>query len=224
MTVSVIIPTLNEESCLADTIRSVRALQPLEIIVVDGGSSDGTAAAAAGADAFLCAPRGRAVQMNHGARRACGELLLFLHADCTLEAGALEAARRCLRLPGVVACCFRQTVVADHRLYRAVDLCANLRVRLTGMAYGDQGLCIRRPIFEALAGFPELPLMEDVGLSRRLRRHGRLVLASKRIFVSSRRWRQAGIVRQTLRNWGLTGMAALGVPPSMLERFYPVVR
>jgi rSAM/selenodomain-associated transferase 2 len=224
MTISIIIPTLNEEACLAETIQAVRELRPFEVVVVDGGSTDGTAAAAAGADCFLTAPRGRAVQMNHAAHQARGQLLLFLHADCTLEAGVLEAACRVLRMPGVVACCFRQTVLGPHWLYRPIDWCASLRVRLTGLAYGDQGLCLRRELFIALGGFPEVPLMEDLLFSRRLQRHGRIMVAPKRVFVSPRRWRQAGIVRQTLRNWGLTGLAAMGVPPGRLARFYPVVR
>jgi rSAM/selenodomain-associated transferase 2 len=224
MPVSVIIPTLNEESCLAETLRSVRAQGPCEVIVADGGSTDRTRDAAAGADLILDAPRGRAAQMNAGAARASGDVLLFLHADCTLEAGALAQADRCLARRGVAAGCYTMTVRAEGSLYRLIDACAGARVRLTGIAYGDQGLFVRRTLFEHLGGFPPLRLMEDVFLSRRLAAVGRVVVASRRILVSPRRWQRAGLVRQTLRNWTLTALAAGGVHPDRLARFYPVVR
>ncbi|HEV3258214.1 MAG TPA: TIGR04283 family arsenosugar biosynthesis glycosyltransferase [Gemmataceae bacterium] len=224
MSVSVIIPTLNEEGCVAQTLRLLRQQGPREIIVVDGGSNDATCRMAAGADILLHSLRGRALQMNLGAAHACGEVLLFLHADCSLQPGALAEAQRCLRLHGVAGGCFRMTVRARGPLYRLIDACASARVRLTGLAYGDQGLFVRRNVFEHLGGFPRLFLMEDLFFSRRLRRHGRVVVAPRRIFVSPRRWQRAGLVRQTLRNWGLTTLAACGVDPNRLARFYPAVR
>src|SRR5215831_9802667 len=224
MTVSVIIPTLNEEGCLAETLRSVRAQRPHQVIVADGGSSDGTRAAAAAADLFLEAPRGRAAQMNAGAARAGGDVLLFLHADCTLEPGALADAERRLRPSGVAAGCFTMTVQARGLLYRSIDACATARVRLTGLVYGDQGLFLRRADFERLGGFPPLRLMEDVFFSRALRRRGRVVVSPRRVFVSPRRWQRTGLVQQTLRNWALTALAAGGVHPDRLARFYPAVR
>jgi rSAM/selenodomain-associated transferase 2 len=222
-TVSVIIPTLNEESCLAQTLRALRQQGPCEIIVADGGSSDGTRGAAAGADRFLEAPRGRAAQMNAGAAAAGGEVLLFLHADCVPEAGALVEAVRLLR-PGVAAGCFHMRVDAEGPLYRLIDACATARVRLTGIVYGDQGLFVRREVFERAGGFPPLRLMEDVFFSRTLRRMGRVVVAPRRVVVSPRRWQRSGLVRQTLRNWALTALAAGGVHPDRLAAFYPAVR
>jgi rSAM/selenodomain-associated transferase 2 len=224
MTVSVIIPTLNEEGCLADTLRSVRAQRPHQVIVADGGSTDDTRAAAAAAELWIEAPRGRARQMNAGAARASGDVLLFLHADCSLEPGALADAERWLRRPEVVAGCYTMTVCAPGLLYRSLDACATARVRLTGLVYGDQGLFLRRADFERLGGFPPLRLMEDVFFSRALRRQGRVVVSPRRVFVSPRRWQRAGLVRQTLRNWALTALAAGGVHPDRLARFYPVVR
>jgi rSAM/selenodomain-associated transferase 2 len=224
MGVSIIIPTLNEEGCLAESLRAARALRPHQVIVADGGSSDATRAAAAAADLFLDAPRGRAAQMNAGAARATGDALLFLHADCTLGEGALVEAERCLARPGVAAGCFRMRVRADGGLYRLIDACATARVRLTGLAYGDQGLFVTRDLFERVGGFPPLRLMEDVFLSRRLRLEGRVVVANRPIFVSPRRWQHAGLVRQTLRNWWLLGRAALGAHPDDLARYYPEVR
>lgn len=224
MAVSVIIPTWNEAKCIAETVRGVRPQNPHEIIVSDGGSDDGTLAAAGGADHVLEGPRGRARQMNLGARQATGDTLLFLHADCALEDGALREAERRLQRPGVVAGCFRLTVPAGGQLYWLIEQCADARVRLTGIAYGDQGLFIKRDTFEKCGGFPELPIMEDLFFCRNLRRLGRVVLARRRIFASPRRWERAGIVRQTLRNWGLTALALAGVSPDRLSAFYPAVR
>lgn len=224
MTVSVVIPTLNEESCLAATLRQLRQERPLEIIVVDGGSSDATCRLAEAADRLVCTDPGRAAQMNRGAAYAGGDVLLFLHADCMLETGALEEATTLLDERGVAAGCFRMTVQAHGPLYRSIDWCAGARVRLTGLAYGDQGLFLRRTLFEELGGFPEMRLMEDLFFSRTLRSRGRVVVAAKRIFVSPRRWQRAGLVRQTLRNWLLTTLAAGGVHPDRLAAFYPAVR
>jgi len=224
MGVSVIIPTLNEEGCLAEALAVLKRQQAQEIIVADGGGTDGTRWAAAGADRFLDAPRGRAAQMNAGAADASGEVLLFLHADCLLEDSSLADAERLLRRPGVAAGCFRMRVRAEGTLYRLIDACATARVRLTGLVYGDQGLFVRRDVFERLGGFPPLRLMEDVFISRTLCRLGRMVVAPRRIFVSPRRWQRSGLARQTLRNWALTAAAAGGVPPDRLAQFYPVVR
>jgi rSAM/selenodomain-associated transferase 2 len=222
--VSVIIPTLNEESCLAQTLRRLRSEHVHEIIVVDGGSSDDTCSQATEADVLLHSPPGRAIQMNCGAHNASGDVLLFLHADCALEPGALAEIEPCLAGRGVVAGCFRMKVQAQGLLYRAIDWSATARVRLTGLAYGDQGLFLRRALFMELDGFPDVRLMEDLFFSRKLRRLGRLAVASKRIQVSPRRWQRTGLVRQTLRNWLLTALAAVGVHPDRLAGFYPAVR
>jgi rSAM/selenodomain-associated transferase 2 len=224
MSVSVIIPTLNEESCLEETLRELRLQKPHEIIVADGGSSDATCQLASGADLLVQAPRSRAIQMNAGAARATGDILLFLHADCRLEPGAIAAAESCLRRRDVAAGCFCMTVAARGLLHRWINCAADLRVKLTGLIYGDQGLFLRRERFERLGGFPELRLMEDVFLSARLRRQGRMVVVPRRIYVSPRRWRKAGIVRQTARNWALLSLVAAGVHPNRLARWYPVAR
>lgn len=224
MSISVIIPTLNEASCLAETLRRVRAERPREILVVDGGSNDATRALADAADRVLTAPRGRAAQMNHGAAHAIGDILLFLHADCSLEPGALHAAEECLGRAGVAAGCFRMRVTAEGPVYRLLDVCATARVRLTGLIYGDQGLFVERRRFQRIGGFPHLRLMEDLFLSQALRREGRILVAPRRIFVSPRRWQRQGLLRQTLRNWTLTALVAAGVHPNRLATLYPVVR
>jgi rSAM/selenodomain-associated transferase 2 len=224
MSVSVVIPVLNEAGCLEETLICLRRQNPHEIAVVDGGSTDDTLARAHAADLVLHAPRGRARQMNAGAARASGSVLLFLHADCRLQDGALAAAERALSQRGVVAGCFRMCVAEAGAVYRCIDACATLRVRLSGLIYGDQGLFLRRDLFERLGGFPELRLMEDVFLSRKLRSQGKVVVVPQRIFVSARRWQRGGVIRQTLRNWTLTALAGLGVHPDRLAAFYPAVR
>lgn len=223
MRVSVIIPALNEASQIAETISSLRRQQPHEIIVVDGGSDDGTPELARKADLVLSGPRGRANQMNHGARAATGDAFLFLHADCTLEEHALNELNLLNRYR-VIAGCFSMRVNATGWLYRSIDWCASTRVKLTGLAYGDQGLFLKRATFERVGGFPAVRLMEDVYISKSLRRLGRIIVSPVRILVSPRRWRRQGVIRQTLRNWTLTTLAATGVHPDRLAGFYPHVR
>jgi rSAM/selenodomain-associated transferase 2 len=223
MPVSVIIPTLNEAACLPETLRHLHDQNPHEIIVVDGGSTDGTPDLAAGADRLLRGPRGRAAQMNLGAAYTTGDVILFLHADCTLDPDALAVAERAVRNPRVAAGCFTMRVTGGPR-FRSIAWGASARVRLTGIVYGDQGLFLRRDVFERVGGFPPLRLMEDVFISQALRKRGRVVVLPQRIYVSPRRWQRVGVVRQTLRNWVLTGLAIAGVHPDRLAAHYPAVR
>jgi rSAM/selenodomain-associated transferase 2 len=224
MRISVIIPALNEAAALPAALESLRRQRLHEIIVVDGGSTDSTREVAAREAQVLTSVRGRAAQMNLGAKHATGDALLFIHADCTLQEGALAETARLLARPRVIAGCFRMIVSQEGLLYRSIETCATARVQLCGIIYGDQGLFLRRDTFEGLGGFPELKLMEDVFLSLKLRRRGRIVVGRNHIYVSPRRWQRVGIVRQTLRNWGLTALAAAGVHPDRLARFYPAVR
>jgi len=115
-------------------------------------------------------------------------------------------------------------VQAEGMLYRCIDACATARVRLTGLVYGDQGLFVRRTDFLRLGGFPPVSFLEDVLFSTTLCRQGRIAVVPQRIFVSPRRWQRMGLIRQTLRNWTLTALAACGVGPDRLARFYPHVR
>jgi rSAM/selenodomain-associated transferase 2 len=224
MSVSIIIPTWNEADGIARTISELRRQKPHEIIVVDGGSTDATIEQARGADRVLISAPGRAFQMNAGAATASGEHLLFLHADCRLEAGALDAIERTLAKPTVLAGCFAMRVDADGWGFRSIDACATARVRWTGIVYGDQGLFLRRADFIRLGGFPPIRFMEDVFLSRQMARRGRVVVVNKKIFVSPRRWRKVGLAPQTLRNWTLTALALAGVSPDRLAERYPRVR
>jgi rSAM/selenodomain-associated transferase 2 len=224
MSVSIIIPTWNEAGGIAETISGLRVQKPREIIVVDGGSSDGTIEQAREADRVLLAKSGRAFQMNAGAAAARGDFLLFLHADCRLEAGAIGAIERTLARPATLAGCLSMCIEGEGWAFRSIDSCATARVRWTGVVYGDQGLFLRRNDFRRLGGFPTIRFMEDVFFSRRLAQRGRVVVLKQKIFVSPRRWQKVGLARQTLRNWTLTALALAGVAPDRLAEHYPNVR
>jgi len=215
--VSVVIPTLDEEQRLPAAIQSVRA--DADVIVVDGGSGDATREVAAREGArVLEAPRGRGRQLDQGARAATGEWLLFLHADTRLETG--WAAALAALPPEVVGGAFRFTVDSPRPAFRVVETAVRLRLRLFALPYGDQGLFVRREVYARIGGVPHLPLMEDVAFVARLRRAGRLAFPPVRAFTSARRWDRYGIVGTTLRNWSLLALYAAGQSPERLARRY----
>lgn len=222
--ISIVIPTLNEAGQIGEVIRQTRALGDCEILVVDGGSTDNTLQHARGADAVISSAPGRAVQQNTGANASRGGVLLFLHADCRMQPGSLEAIQKALEDPHCVGGCFRQRIEAPGWKYRLLERGNGWRVRLLKWAYGDQGIFVRRSCFEELGGFPELRLMEDLYFMKRLKRKGRFVLLDPPIRISARRWQKKGLWRQTLRNWTLISLAHCGISPNHLARFYPHVR
>ena len=173
--VSIIIPTLNEAERIAELVEQTRGIGDCEVIVVDGESDDETAEKALAADQVQTSARGRAIQQNAGAEAASGDVFLFLHADCRLNTGALDAVVDALRDPSVVGGCFRQHIDAPGVRYRLLEWGNALRVKLWKWAYGDQGIFVRREIFEQLGGFPDQALMEDLFLMKRLKKQGRIV-------------------------------------------------
>ena len=215
---TVVVPVLNEASVLA---ASLQALAPLrraghEVIVVDGGSEDASAAiAAALADRVLQAPRGRAAQMNAGARAASGDVLVFLHADTRLPADAEKSVATASMQHAWGR--FDVEIEGRHPALRLVAAAMNLRSRLTGIATGDQAMFVRRADFP---GFPEIALMEDVALSRLLKRLGRPACLASRVRTSGRRWESRGVLRTVLLMWRLRLLYALGVAPERLARRY----
>jgi uncharacterized protein len=215
--VSVVIPTLDEEQRLPAAIQSVRA--DADVIVVDGGSGDATREVAAREGAcVLEAPRGRGRQLDQGARAATGEWLLFLHADTRLETGWADTLAA---LPAeVVGGAFRFAVDSPRAAFRVVERAVRLRLRLFALPYGDQGLFVRREVYARIGGVPHMPLMEDVAFVGRMRRAGRLAFPPVRAFTSARRWDRYGIVGTTLRNWSLLALYAAGQSPERLARRY----
>jgi rSAM/selenodomain-associated transferase 2 len=214
---SVVIPTLNEEKCVADAVFSVR--DEAEVIVVDGGSGDATADAARRAGARVVeSPPGRGLQLDRGARAARGDWLVFLHADTRLEHGWSQAL---LGLPpDVVGGAFRLAVDSPRRAYRVIEAGVSLRCRLFQLPFGDQGIFARREIYGMIGGFPPFPVMEDVAFARRLARAGRMVFPAVRAFTSARRWERGGVMATTARNLGLQALYAAGCPPDRLARLY----
>ena len=210
MRVSVIIPTLNEESCLPRTLQRVSIDAPGEIIVADGGSRDATVRVALRWSRVLETPRGRAIQQNLAAQAACGDVLFFLHADCWPQPGWQAAIRRALSRCNCVAGCFQMRIESPGPIYRAIERGGDLRVLWLALPYGDQGIFMRRDFFWKLGGFPHVSLMEDLMLMRRVRSLGRIQLVRHAIHVSPRRWEQSGVIRQTLRNWLLATLAVWG--------------
>ena len=222
MQVSVVIPTLNESNLIRQSVQSVRSAGIDDIIVADGGSTDGTRemAATLGCRVTLSA-QGRGIQQNQGARLAQGDILLFLHADSSLSDGCLPQLYKAFHRSQVIGGAFEHHIDADGVLYRAIEKGNALRVRVFRMAYGDQAIFVHRQPFEQLGGFPSIPIMEDVQLMRRLRRRGQIVLLPGPIRTSSRRWQRHGILRQTICNWFLLAAEQVGISPNELARFYP---
>mgnify|MGYP001764077941 CR=1 FL=1 len=219
---SIVLPTLDEAAGIADTLH---ALQPLrergaELIVADGGSSDGTAAIARPlADVVLQAPRGRALQMNAGAARARGPVLLFLHADTRLPPQADVLIAQALAA-GADWGRFDVRIDGRHPMLRVVAALMNLRSRCTGIATGDQAIFVRRALFEHLGGYAPQPLMEDIELSRRLKRHGRPACLRTPVHTSGRRWEQRGVWRTILLMWRLRWRYWRGESPTRLAEAY----
>lgn len=239
---SIIIPALNEAPAIAATLA---ALQPLrregaEVIVVDGGSNDGTLRACAGlADQTMLGPRGRARQMNHGAARASGSLLLFLHADTQLPEAAPAAIFAALDVRDGGAHKGRSErkgggaqrggrdwgrfdveIAGRSRWLRVISACMNRRSRWSGIATGDQAMFVRRSLFLDVGGFPDQPLMEDIELSRRLRRCGPPACLRERVVTSGRRWEANGVWRTILLMWRLRLLYWLGVDAHKLAKAY----
>ncbi len=219
--ISVIIPTLNEAENIFQTLKKVNEGFRVECIVSDGGSVDGTADMVCRFSHFVkCENKGRAAQMNTGASKASGGILLFLHADTELPDNWDFLIRAALRDPSVALGAFRFGVRERLRGIGVVEWGTNIRSRLLRMPYGDQGLFLRKEMCERIGGFPEQPILEDVELVRRARKIGKVVTLRETALTSGRRWQQLGVVRTTLRNQLILCAAFFGVSPGTLRRIY----
>jgi len=224
--ISVVVPALNEESNLPWTLETIVGAS-VEIIVVDGGSQDATAIIARkGGARVVDAPRGRAIQMNAGAREALGDILLFLHADSLLPPGAIDAACKAMEDPQVLGGCFQLRFDAEGEslaLY-LYGLCTRLWLfRTPRLVYGDRGIFVRKSTFEALGGYSEVPLLEDLDFAFRLSRFGGrrcFAFVPSSIVTSARRLLEVGPLRQQLLNIGVTFLWYVGVSPKTLRTWY----
>jgi rSAM/selenodomain-associated transferase 2 len=222
--ISVIIPALNEEAQIEAAVASARGPLVAEVIVVDGGSDDATVARAGAANVVVGTRRGRAAQMNTGAARAQGDVLLFLHADTRLPDGFDAAIAAGLADPLAVGGRFDVRLVPGTPLLATVAALMNRRSRYTRIATGDQAIFVRRAIFEQVGGFPDIALMEDIELSRALKRRGRIACLRLQVETSSRRWLRDGPIRTILRMWWLRALYFCGVTPQSLRRRYADTR
>lgn len=220
--ISVVVPCLDEAAICVDRLE---ALQPIrreghELILVDGGSGDGTVDLSRPlVDLLLPSEPGRALQMNLGAGAATGEVLWFLHLDTVLPEGACEQVLRgALDGPGWGR--FDVRLSGSRSIFRVVESLMNLRSRLTGMVTGDQGMFVLRDRFERVGGFPEIALMEDLAISERLKRIARPACIRSRIVASSRRWERDGVWRTIGLMWFLRSAYRLGADPDWLARLY----
>jgi rSAM/selenodomain-associated transferase 2 len=219
--IGVVVPTLNEERFLPDLLRDVRELgaaTPIDVVVADGGSTDRTQSRAARAGVrVLTAPCGRARQMNAGALAVQGDWLLFLHADVRLGAQSRRALLAAVRpSSGIGAAVFRFAIDLPWPWKPFIELGQCLREGMLGLPYGDQGLLVQRELFEAVGGFPDVLLMEDVAMIRRLRREVRIRRLPARLLTSGRRYVSGGVVRTWLKHTALITLYSAGVSPQRL--------
>jgi rSAM/selenodomain-associated transferase 2 len=221
--VSIIIPTLNEESCLPQCLASIVAntIFPKEILVVDADSSDRTPEIARehSAVSLLTAPKGRAVQMNHGAEIATGEILWFVHADSIVPPTAVSEISTCIRQQSAVAGAFSFRLDAEGRRFRIVEWGVDVRSKRFGMPYGDQAIFVRKTAFLEAGGYPEVPILEDLKLWRELRTRGKTVILPTEVITSARKWEERGVVRMTITNWLVVQLHRLGISAAQVHAF-----
>jgi rSAM/selenodomain-associated transferase 2 len=237
---SIIIPVYRESVLIAATLRSILGLKipiPFEVIICDGESSRSTLNHIY-RDNFLCrdnshcrggrlklisSPKGRGTQLNKGANAAAGELFFFLHADTRVDQRGMDLMIKAWRENRNPFFCgaFDLHIDSEKKVFRMIEKIASIRSRLTKIPYGDQGIFISRQLFEKIDGFPDVPIMEDVGLMSRVKKRSIIpVFLPHPIRTSARRWKDQGILFTSVRNWILISLYILGVPPGVLTKYY----
>ena len=223
LSISVVLPVLNEVRSITGVIGRLREQEPgVEIIVVDGDPEGSTLSAIGDRDVRTAVSlRGRALQMNRGAALAAGDVVLFLHADTLLPAGAFGRVRDGLADEGMVGGAFSLGIASPRWYFRITERYVACRTRITRVPFGDQAIFLRREYFTRIGGYAAIPIMEDVELMTRVRRRGdRICIVPDRVMTSPRRWEREGVFFATARNWMLQFLYCCGVPPKKLARFY----
>ncbi len=221
LSISIIIPVLNEELTIGKCLDRLQPYPDLEIIVVDGGSDDKTLdQISARKQTYLTSPPGRGTQQHHGAGVARGENLLFLHSDSQLPDNFMEVMQHILQQPGTVAGAFQLAINSRGFGYRLIEWGTNLRAGMLQLPYGDQALFMRRQVYEEVGGFPCHPILEDIALVARLKDKGTITLARSQVTTSARRWQQKGIIQTLLINQMMLVGWKMGISPQRLARWY----
>ncbi|MDX9785318.1 MAG: TIGR04283 family arsenosugar biosynthesis glycosyltransferase [Desulfobacterales bacterium] len=224
--ISVIMPVYREEKTIQRTLShltSINNSEYIEIIVVDGQSGGNTLHAVSEPRIKkIIGPKGRGAQMNCGAMMATGNILLFLHADTLLPYNALEAICSAARKPHIAGGAFNLGIDGEKKRFRLIEATVRARTRLTRIPYGDQAIFIKKAVFHNLGGYPEIPIMEDVALMRRIKTQGmKITILPACVLTSARRWETEGIFYCTLRNWLLSALFSAGVSAARLAHLYP---
>ncbi len=222
--ISIIVPVLNEESVIERLLKSLPYGENIEVIIVDAESHDRTLDIARRYPVqIIHSPRGRALQMNAGAKAARGDVLLFLHADCCVDESGLKALEKYTAL-NFIGGCFTHKIDSPKWIYRGIETTGHWRALVSKVFYGDQAIFVRRDIFQRIGGFDLIPLFEDAVFSKKLSRRGKTVVLDYPATVLPRRWEKNGIVKTTLLNWLLTTGFILGISTDRLAKFYKNVR
>ena len=232
--ITVIIPVLNEQVSVSECLRQFERLDRggscasyCEIIVVDGGSSDRTwdiASEFSQAKVLLSKIPGRAAQMNAGAERASGDILLFLHTDTYLPQNAFDEIIDSINSDGTVGGRFRLRLSESGISYRLIGVMSTLRSKYLGITYGDQAIYVRKDVFQRVGGFPEIPIFEDSEFCKKLSRTGNFQMLHEQVTASARRWKKNGVWKTVLKMWLLKFLYSLEVPPEKLVKHYECVR
>lgn len=221
LNISIIIPTLNEEENIGLLLSSLKTYPGLEIVIADGGSTDRTLEIAEYYGVTRVSSRpGRGRQQNKGAEAAAGDIFLFLHSDTFLPPDFSRYISSVLSMPDTAGGAFRLRIDASGAAYRLIEWGANQRSLLLQMIYGDQALFVSRRLFFEAGGFPDQRILEDIELVRRLKKFGRIRLASAAVKTSSRRWRKKGLMRTTLLNQVMLAGYLLRINPEKMARLY----
>lgn len=222
--ISIIVPVYNEEGVIRLTLATLPYMNNIEVIVVDGASTDRTKEIARQFPVRIIeAAKNRAIQMNQGAKQARGDIFLFLHSDCLLQNESIKSIENCLS-NGYIGGCLSQRINSNRFIFRLIESSGNIRARLSKLFYGDQAIFVRKDAFFKIGGFPKVPIMEDVLFSKKLREIGKTKVLSNKVIASVRRWEKQGILKTTLLYNTIIILFKLGYPLEKIKLLYEDLR